>query len=107
LENAQELLSLFKKDSATNTIQKLAEQYRIDMKNTENLVEYCRVFFMYHVKAEEGQRKTNDPYLPQPDWVDDSDDQPKKVLPVQPAALKPLTREMLRLGESPAKSTPT
>ena len=103
MESAQELLSQFKKDPVTNTIPTLAENYRIDVKNASNLVEYCRVFFMFHVKEDPAQKRSSDPYLPQPDWVDDSDDQPKKVLPVQPADLKPLTQEMLRLGESVAK----
>jgi hypothetical protein len=103
LESSQELLSLFKRDPSAYSIPILAEKYRIDPKNVEKFVEYFRVFYMFHVKADPSVRTMNDPYLPQPDWVD-NDDPNKKVVPVTPAPLQPVTREkLLRLGDA---STP-
>jgi hypothetical protein len=100
LESSQELLSLFKRDPTVYSIPILAEKYRIDPKSAENFVEYFRVFYMFHVKEDPSVRTRNDPYLPQPDWVD-NDDPNKKVVPVTPAPLKPVTREeLLRLGDN-------
>ena len=97
-------MSLFKRDPSVYSIPILAEKYRIDQKSAERFVEYFRVFYMFHVKADPNARTRNDPYLPQPDWVDNNDPN-KKVVPVTPAPLQPVTREeLLRLGDN--NSTP-
>ena len=103
MEGAQELLTLFKRDPLTNSIPKLSEKYRIDVKSAEKLAEYTRIFFMFHVKEDPALKRLQDPHLAQPDWVDADDPEPKKITSVQPAALQPVTRETLRLGASPAK----
>ena len=97
-------MSHFKQDPSPETIPILAEKYRIDLQSAEAFVEHYRVFYLYRgQKDEDVARRQSDPYLAQPDWVDADDDQPKKVLPVQPVELKPLTRETLRIGEASKK----
>lgn len=105
LERAQEFLSHFKRNPEAEALPPLAEEFGIDQKSAEALVEHFRVFYLYHVKKDEDvERRSGDPYLAQPDWVDADDDQPKRVLPVQPVQLKLATKETLRIGEGSQKS---
>ena len=97
-------MSQYKRNPDAETLPALAEKYGIDQTSAEALVEHFRVFYLYHVKKDEDvERRSSDPYLAQPDWVDADGEEPKRVLPVQPVELKLATKETLRIGEGAKK----
>lgn len=80
IDDAQTLLTSNRSNPEVNSASSLSLQYGLNEAEVEKLLTHYRVFKFIaaapKTTASDEERRKNDPYLPQKDWVDDGQPQP-------------------------------